>query len=117
MRGNASQWLKLKSEVLETRSVFSVVGMLDYPGAKKKRAGGGVNPHRMEDLHLTSPTRKKKFYLRNGTPMSVPGRKSSVTRTVSNSSPLALCAVEKTISARKKTKKKNKQLFFLFPSE
>ena len=38
--------------------------------------------------------------------MSVPGRKSSVTRTVSNSSPLALCAVEKTISARKKTKTK-----------
>ena len=37
-------WLKLKSEVLETRSVFSVVGMLDYPSAKK-RAGGGVNPH------------------------------------------------------------------------
>ena len=105
MRGNASQWLKLKSEVLETRSVFSVVGVLDYPSAKK-RAGGGVNPHRMEDLHLTSPTRKKMFYLRNGTPMSVPGRKSSVTRTVSNSSPLALCAVEKTISARKKTKTK-----------
>ena len=44
MRGNTSQWLKLKSEVLETRSVFSVVGMLDYPSAKE-RAGGGVNPH------------------------------------------------------------------------
>ena len=108
MRGNASQWLKLKSEVLETRSVFSVVGMLDYPSAKK-RAGGGENPHQDGGFTPDLTTRKKMFYLRNGTPMSVPGRKSSVTRTVSNSSPLALCAVEKTISARKKTKTKNKQ--------
>ena len=41
-----SSWLKSKSEVLETRSVFSVVGMLDYPSGKKKRADCGVNPKR-----------------------------------------------------------------------
>lgn len=35
-------------------------------------------------------------------PRSVPGRKSSVTRTVSNSSPLALWAVEKMISEKRK---------------
>lgn len=34
--------------------------------------------------------------------MSVPGKKSSVTRTVSNSSPLALCAVEKMMSAKRR---------------
>ena len=86
--------------------MFSVVEMVDYLTGKKKELTVVRLPTGMEDSHLTSPTRKKKFYLRNGTPMSVPGRKSSVTRTVSNSSPLALCAVEKTISARKKTKTK-----------
>ena len=45
MRGNISQWLKSKSENLETKVAFSVVGMLDYPSAKK-RADCGVNPHR-----------------------------------------------------------------------
>ena len=38
----------------------------------------------------------------HATPISVPGKKSSVTRTVSNSSPLALWAVEKMMSAGRK---------------
>lgn len=42
-------------------------------------------------------------HLRIAIPISVPGKKSSVTRTVSNSSPLALCAVEKMMPAKRKT--------------